>query len=456
MDYEEVLAHYSRPQVKSELSTYCRGKWIALEGSRRDGGRLFLRYERRPRKPLTIDTSEDLDETLKRFRYSRPRTVYASVNAYRKLEDPEDLEEPTNIVGCTPIWDVDASLDSWEYSLEVADAIVSFLDKEGVSRSLFLKWSGRGVHIHIHEGAFSRNLLKRRNPLDISFSIVEYVLKKTESQLADLMAKAPQSSDRPLKVENKIDLKRVFTAPLSLHRSLDLCCVCFKPSDLYNFSLDWAQPDGYRHDDGWKAFEEGEADPLAEKSLAKIGGYDGWPKPTRRAKVRRETVKAIAPERRLGRFQVMALLQAVRYFLITGDMERAKSFGLNRAIFYAWAKRRGRTRPSRTGMRVGTPEARVEERRAEQLGNEKAFVSPRGWFIMGDDEQTPADYDRQIARRIEAAATPYEDAWVTAIEYLKGFPRETLLDQQGFYRDAYRTVRDTFQTLIERRRQAGS
>lgn len=456
MDYEEVLAHYSRPQVKSEVSAYCRGKWVALEGSRRDGGRLFLRYQRRPRKPLTLNTSEDLDEALKRFRYSRLRTIYASVNAYRKLEVPEDLEEPRNIAACTPIWDVDASLDSWEHSLKVAEAIVSFLDKEGISRSVFLKWSGRGVHLHIHEEAFSRDLLKRWNPLDVSFSIVEYVSKKTESQLADLIARAPPSADRPLRVENKIDLKRVFTAPLSLHRSLDLCCVCFSPNDIHNFNLDWAQLDDYRHDEGWKAFEEGEADPLAEKSLGEIGGYDGWPKTPKRAKVRRETAKATAPERRLGRFQVMGLLQAVRYYLVTGDVERAKSFGLNRAIFYAWAKRRRRTRPSRTRMRVETPEARVEERRTEQLGNEKAFVSRRGWFTMGDDEQTPADYDRQIARRIEAATIPYEAAWATAIEYLKGFPKETLLDQQGFYRDAYRTIRDTFQTLIKPRRQAGS
>jgi len=449
LDYEEILEHYSRPQVKSEVSAYCNGKWIAIEGSRRDGGRLFLRYERRPRKPLTIDTSDDLDATFKRFRYSRPRTVYASINAYRKLEVPEDLEEPTNIVGCTPIWDVDASVDSWEYSLRVADALVSFLDKEGVSRSVFLKWSGRGVHIHIHEGAFSGNLLKRRNPLDISFSIVEYVLKKMESQLADLIAKAPQSSDRPLKVENKIDLKRVFTAPLSLHRSLDLCCVCFKSNDIHNFNLDWAQPDDYRHDEAWKTFEEGEADTLAEKALAEIGGYDGWPKTPKRAKVRRETAKAKAPERKLGRFQVMALLQAVRYYLVTGDMERAKSFGLNRAIFYAWAKRRGRTRPSRTRMRAETPATRVEERRAEQLGNEKAFVSPRGWFTMGDDEQTPADYDRQIARRIEAAAIPYENAWAAAIKHVNGFPRETLLNQQRFYSEVYRSVRDTFRASIE-------
>jgi len=37
----------------------------------------------------------------------------------------------------------------------------------------------------------------------------------------------------------------------------------------------------------------------------------------------------------LGRFQVMALLQAIRYYLLAGDLERAKSWGLNRAIFYA-------------------------------------------------------------------------------------------------------------------------
>jgi len=43
----------------------------------------------------------------------------------------------------------------------------------------------------------------------------------------------------------------------------------------------------------------------------------------------------------LGRFQVMALLQAARYYKLHGDLEKAKSWGLNRAIFYAWAKHYG-------------------------------------------------------------------------------------------------------------------
>ena len=43
----------------------------------------------------------------------------------------------------------------------------------------------------------------------------------------------------------------------------------------------------------------------------------------------------------IGRFQVMALLQTARYYRLHGDLMRAKSFGLNRAVFYAWAKHYG-------------------------------------------------------------------------------------------------------------------
>lgn len=41
----------------------------------------------------------------------------------------------------------------------------------------------------------------------------------------------------------------------------------------------------------------------------------------------------------IGRFQVMAVLQAARAHLLGLPIESAKSFGLNRAIFYAAAKR---------------------------------------------------------------------------------------------------------------------
>ena len=415
---------------------------------------MFLRYWNRARKPLTINSPEDFDKAFNRFRFLKPRTIYASVNVYGKLEVPEDTEEPSNIVSSTPVWDIDASLDTWEWALKAVDVIISCLDKEGLNRSVFLKWSGRGIHVHVHERAFSKKVLNKHNPLDVSFSVVEYVLRKARSQLTDLVAKAPQSSERPLKVENKIDLKRVFTAPLSLHRSLDLCCVCFKPNDIYNFNPDWAKPESYRHDETWKVFEQGEGDTLAEKSLAEIGGYNGWAGTlkTRTRGTRKQTteIKIKKPSRRkLGRFQVMGLLQAVRYYLVTGNLERAKSFGLNRAIFYAWAKRRGRVVPARPTTGTKAAVAQIEERKVEQLGDERAFVSPRGWFIIGNAEQKPSDYDRQIAKRIEATAISHEAAWTAAIEYLKTFPKETLLDQQKFYREAYRPIRDSFLSLIK-------
>jgi len=74
--------------------------------------------------------------------------------------------------------------------------------------------------------------------------------------------------------------------------------------------------------------------------------------------------------------------------------------------------------------------------------------------MIGDAEQTPTDYDRQIARRVEVAV-PYDDAWTAAVEYLRGFPRTTLLDQQRFYKEVYSPIRDTFQNLIRLGRKAG-
>ena len=41
----------------------------------------------------------------------------------------------------------------------------------------------------------------------------------------------------------------------------------------------------------------------------------------------------------VGRFQVMALLQAARAKVLGYPLDEAQSFGLNRAIFYAAAKR---------------------------------------------------------------------------------------------------------------------
>jgi hypothetical protein len=153
---------------------------------------------------------------------------------------------------------------------------------------------------------------------------------------------------------------------------------------------------------------------------------------------------------RLGRFQVMALLQAARCFLLTKDIEKSKSFGLNRAIFYAWAKQRGveaKRPPSRRG--VVKPSKQAEERNVFQLGNETAYLSEDGWLMIGNAKQTPRDYDEQIVRRINEVV-PYEEAWRKALQYLEEFPQDVLLDQQKFFNQVYKPVRDSFVEKVYR------
>jgi hypothetical protein len=150
---------------------------------------------------------------------------------------------------------------------------------------------------------------------------------------------------------------------------------------------------------------------------------------------------------KIGRFQVMALLQAARYFLLKGDLERAKSFGLNRAIFYAWAKRSGGKVRTHRAAGASAPSIPRATRGIEQLGDERAYVNDEGLFAIGDEVQRPEDYDEQVARRIEAVV-PYDRAWKAALNYLRSFPMDILLDQRKFYERVYLPVRDRFEELV--------
>lgn len=154
---------------------------------------------------------------------------------------------------------------------------------------------------------------------------------------------------------------------------------------------------------------------------------------------------------RIGRFQVMALLQAARYYLLKGDLERAKSFGLNRAIFYAWAKRSGGKAGVRRAAGASAPSIPMRAREMEFLGDEGAYVNERGLFVIGDEVQRPEDYDREVVARI-SSVLPYEEAWNAALNYLRSFPREVLLDQRKFFEKVYLPVRDNFEELVNKLR----
>ncbi|RLF00859.1 MAG: hypothetical protein DRJ63_01155 [Thermoprotei archaeon] len=163
----------------------------------------------------------------------------------------------------------------------------------------------------------------------------------------------------------------------------------------------------------------------------------------------------MSKKKKVGRFQVMALLQAARFYVLTGDLKRAKSFGLNRAIFYAWAKYYGRFVPRRKEVRKGEEVVTVKEggKYMAYVGNEGAFVTKDGWFIIGDKEQRPEDYEREIASKINSVI-PYDEAWRVAVEYVKQFSKSVLLDQQKFYEKVYKPVRDSFAELVERYRKS--
>ncbi len=139
----------------------------------------------------------------------------------------------------------------------------------------------------------------------------------------------------------------------------------------------------------------------------------------------------------------MATLQAARAFSLGLPLDLSLSWGLNRAIFYAAAKR-GFKKPARERPRASIQERPVlEEKDAYFLGDEMAYKTEeqgRAYFIIGEKPQKVDDFDKQIESRFKGR---FEEAWKEALKIVKGFDRETLLSQRGFYEQVYKPRRDT-------------
>jgi len=275
-DYEKIVVHhYNKGEVQEEIVKFSRNRWVALhcEFLNPQGYQVLLRYQRaygKTKVPLTITEPRDMPKLIERFKRLRPRAFYASANVYKELRQPEHVKSLENIAYCMPTWDVDNTPEKWEATIAVAKEIVDFLSQEGVSESVFLKWSGKGVHVHIHEKAFSQDLLKKVNPLDAAHAVVEYANRKLGKKYAEI---AQRYQAQELSVENEMDLQRVFTCPLSLHRSLNRVAVCFSASTINDFVPQWTELEHYHHWRGWDQFKPGEADKLAEKACRTIGTY---------------------------------------------------------------------------------------------------------------------------------------------------------------------------------------
>ena len=149
----------------------------------------------------------------------------------------------------------------------------------------------------------------------------------------------------------------------------------------------------------------------------------------------------------VGRFQVMAMLQAARAFELGLPLESAHSWGLNRAIFYAAAKRGFKGGGTGTGSGGGGKQVAREAKADEfHLGDDLAFKEPgssdkKPVFSFGGEAQTEERFQKQIQSRFSGS---FRDAWEDALDYVRHFPRETLESQSGFYSDVYRPKRDEF------------
>jgi len=284
-----VAEHYSREDVKGEIAKWCYGnvsgangrkpRWVGIHCSEVDskGRMLLIRYLKGA--PLTIKSESDVDFLLKVFNRFKPRTFYATANIYKYLFRDEHVIDLENIIACTPTWDIDNSRSKWRATIEVCREIISFLERNGISRSIIVKWSGNAAHVHVHHEALSPEIRAKHNPLDLAYALVEYVIRKIEHRIREISAKYLAEK---LKVDNEHDSQQLFTCPLSLHRKLNCVVICIDVNDLDSFDLSWTSINSFKHFHGWNRFEVGEADELAVKALELVGGYPGYPKGRRR------------------------------------------------------------------------------------------------------------------------------------------------------------------------------
>ncbi|HIP56782.1 MAG TPA: hypothetical protein EYH02_01745 [Ignisphaera aggregans] len=337
----------------------------------------------------------------------------------------------------TPCIAIEFDRDVFALALETAKIISDFVYDLGVKKSLYIVWTGRWLEIRIHELAFPSEFFKEiSNPVIAASLISEYIL----SSLRDKLMKISFVSSGRIKVINAVSREKLI-APLSIVDSMNVAIYVTRDL-LDDLTLDSSSISNPMHSKKWNDVVSGEARELANLVIEAF----------RKGKVKAHSFSEIVARggtlpKIVGRFEVMALLQAVRYYLLTGDMEKAKSFGLNRAIFYAWLKYHGSRR-----WRVPQVIEKEKQMRNHSTGSESTSlgivkdgveVGPRGWFTIGGQEQTPTDFDKQVRFKFETFI-PFEVVWRMAVNYVKQFPESVLRDPNKFFKYVYEPVRDNF------------
>jgi hypothetical protein len=151
---------------------------------------------------------------------------------------------------------------------------------------------------------------------------------------------------------------------------------------------------------------------------------------------------------RVTRFVVMAVLQAARAESLGLPHGSALSWGLNRAIFYAAAKRGFKEGPPKAGEEQGKP-AKEPSRELYRLGDDEAYRDPNAkqiTFVIGDQDQTAGDFERQVAARFGTKEN-FRAAWNEAVRIVGSHARATLESRRAFYEEVYKPRRDELSDL---------
>ncbi|MEM4176190.1 MAG: hypothetical protein QXS29_01240 [Nitrososphaeria archaeon] len=263
LEWKTIKEHYSREEVVKEIVKYCSGRWCAFLIATEGEGSKIVRYDKGVFKPITLDNVEKFKNYMEIFPI---RTVYGTIHFYKKIVVKGDVKELTNIIASEPVWDIDNKVYDWKNTVQAAKIIHEFLESNGVSKSVYIKWSGKGIHVHLNKNSISEEVYKKIHPLDAAYAVVEYVKRKVEEKIFEL------NSDS-LRIENKIDPQRLFTAPLTFHKNLNVVTVCIDPERLNDFTIEYANPQNYVHYYNWDRFVKGESDQLVFEAYKVIGGY---------------------------------------------------------------------------------------------------------------------------------------------------------------------------------------
>lgn len=257
-----IREHYSKKEVANGIVKYCSGRWCAFLIETGEGSKI-IRYDRKTFKPIVLDDIGKFRNYIETFPI---RTVYGTIYFYRKIEERDDVRDLTNIIASEPVWDIDNKILDWKKTIQAAKIVHEFLESMGVTKSVYIKWSGEGIHVHLNRKSISEEVYDRIHPLDSAYSVVEYVKEKVKEKIFELKSDS-------LKVENKIDPQRLFTVPLTFHKSLDIVTVCIDPERLDEVTIESASPQNYVHYHNWDRFVEGEADQLVLEAYKIVGTY---------------------------------------------------------------------------------------------------------------------------------------------------------------------------------------